>query len=103
MNTGPDSGKLLVSENVVRAACTSERVTDAPHDLYKYPARFSPIFARETIYAFTQPGDLVLDPFCGGWTTVVWSVKLGRRAVCFDVSSLASFSCRIEATPVSLV
>ena len=31
------------------------------HGFYKYPARFSPVFASAAIRAFTEPGDLVLD------------------------------------------
>src|ERR1700722_10958066 len=36
------------------------------HDFYKYPARFSPAFARTLIEVFTEPGDVCLDPHVGG-------------------------------------
>ena len=48
-----------------------ERVAGLTHAFYKYPARFSPRFARAAIQAFTSPGDFVLDPFMGGATTIV--------------------------------
>ena len=41
-------------------------VAGRTHSFYRYPARFSPEFARKAIEAFTQPGDTVLDPFMGG-------------------------------------
>jgi adenine-specific DNA-methyltransferase len=36
---------------------------------------------------YTREGDLVLDPFCGGGTSVDVARSLGRRAVGFDLSS----------------
>jgi site-specific DNA-methyltransferase (adenine-specific) len=36
------------------------------------------------IEAFSQPGDLVLDPFCGSGTTGVAAKMLGRRFVLVD-------------------
>lgn len=50
---------------------------------------------------FTQPGEIVLDPFMGGGTTLVEACSLGRRAVGTDVSSLATFTARVKTTPLS--
>lgn len=94
--------RLIVPESLVAAVSNREKVTGAPHDFYRYPARFSPIFAREVIKAFTNPGDFVLDPFCGGGTTLVEALSLGRRAAGMDVSSLAAFLARIKTTPISV-
>jgi DNA modification methylase len=93
---------LPVPEPLIDAVSSQKRVSGAPHDFYRYPARFSPIFAREAIKAFTQPGELVLDPFCGGGTTLVEAVALGRRAAGMDVSSLAAFLSRTKTTPISV-
>jgi len=40
----------------------------------------------QLIEAYTEPGDLVLDPFCGGGTTLVASKQLGRKWMGFDIS-----------------
>ncbi len=87
---------------MVEAVSTRERVKGVPHDFYRYPARFPPAFAREVIQAFTSPGDLVFDPFCGGGTTLVEAISLGRRAAGMDISSLATFLARAKTTPISV-
>lgn len=61
------------------------------HSLYKYPARFSPVFARRAVEAFTKPGETVLDPFSGGGTSIVEARLAGRNAFGSDLSSLAVF------------
>jgi DNA modification methylase len=94
--------RVIVPESLVAAVSNRERVTGAPHDFYRYPARFSPVFAREVIKTFTEPGDFVLDPFCGGGTTLVEALSLGRRAAGMDVSSLAAFLARTKTTPISV-
>ena len=66
-------------------------VTGYTHDVYRYPARFSPLFARAAIELFTEPGDTVLDPFAGSCTTVVECLVSGRHAVGADISPLAVF------------
>jgi site-specific DNA-methyltransferase (adenine-specific) len=35
----------------------------------------------ELVADFTDPGDLVLDPFCGSGTTGVACLRLGRRFI----------------------
>lgn len=94
--------RVIVPESLVAAVSNRDKVTGAPHDFYRYPARFSPVFAREAIKTFTQPGDFVLDPFCGGGTTLVEALSHGRRAAGMDVSSLAAFLTRTKTTPISV-
>ena len=49
-----------------------------------------------------QFGELVLDPFCGGGTTLLEAISLGRRAAGMDVSALATFIARTKTTPLSV-
>src|SRR2546421_5807204 len=71
-------------------------VSGLTHDFYRYPARFSPLFARTAIELFTEPGDTVLDPFAGGFTSVVESLATGRHAVGADISRLAVFLGKVK-------
>lgn len=45
--------------------------------------------ARYYIDVFSKEGDIVLDPFVGGGTTLIASELIGRRAVGFDVDMKA--------------
>ena len=71
------------------------------HNFYRYPARFSPRFARAAIQIFTGPGDLVLDPYVGGGTSLIEALATGRDAIEVDISPLAEFVSRIKTTVFS--
>src|ERR1700724_3237485 len=86
---------------LVAAARDAAPVRGLTHGFYKYPARFSPVFAGAAIKAFTQPGDLVLDPHVGGGTTLVEAIAAGREAVGVDISTLAEFVTGIKCTVFS--
>lgn len=53
---------------------------------------------RYYIEAFSAPGDLVLDPMCGGGTTGVACALLGRRCVLADIDAAAldTTMCRLS-------
>lgn len=87
---------------VEQAVLDSRPVTGLTHQFYRYPARFSPSFARAVIEAFTEPGDLVLDPFVGGGTTAVEAIALGRLSVAADISALARFVSQVKTTPLTM-
>lgn len=66
------------------------------HRHYNYPARFSPLLIGKAIEIFTKPGDLVLDPYVGGGTTLVEAYARGRKAIGSDISTLAAFVSRAK-------
>jgi len=74
-------------------------VVGLTHGFYRYPARFSPQFAAAVIEQFTELGDLVLDPFAGGGTTIVEGLARGRVVIGNDINSLAVFVSRVKTTP----
>lgn len=80
------------------AVLTAEPVSGLTHNLYRYPARFSPRFAREAILAFSEPEDVVLDPFMGGGTTLIEALATGRQPIGADISPLASFVSQVKTT-----
>ena len=88
--------RTAFGERIIGAARDASRVTGLTHGFYRYPARFSPVFARSVIEAFTEPGDWVFDPFAGGGTTLVEAMALGRNALGIDISSLSAFVCEAK-------
>src|SRR5690349_20390462 len=86
---------------LVAGAGDCEPVNGLTHSFYKYPARFSPQFARATIETFTRPGQLVIDPHMGGGTTLVEARALGRDSIGIDISELAEFVATVKTTVYS--
>lgn len=54
-----------------------------------YPTQKPEALLRLVVEALTNPGDRVLDPFCGSGTTLAVCAKLGRGCVGIDSSSAA--------------
>ena len=75
---------------------------DAPpsaREYLDYPTQKPMSLIRRLIEASSDPGDLVLDPFCGSGTTLAVAEQLGRRWIGFDVgdAALAVAVPRLEA------
>lgn len=58
--------------------------------------------ARYYIDCFSAPGDMVLDPFIGGGTTLVACELIGRRGIGFDLdpAALATTAKRLDETEI---
>ncbi|MBI4590258.1 MAG: hypothetical protein HY725_15605 [Candidatus Rokubacteria bacterium] len=82
-------------------ACGYSYTSGKTHNFYHYPARFSPEIARCVIGTFSRPGDLVIDPFMGGGTSVIEALTTGRRVIGVDINSLALFVSLARTTPLS--
>lgn len=87
--------RLLTSLHSGRSA------TGLTHNFYRYPASMSPYVAREVILQYTRPGDVILDPFVGGGTSIVEAVAVGRRAIGIDLNPIATFVTSAKTTPLS--
>lgn len=86
------------AKTLIEAACDRSRISGLTHKFYRYPARFSPAFAREFIKQFSRLGDLVYDPFMGGGATLVEASANGRMALGTDISNLADFVSDAKTT-----
>ena len=93
-----DSG---LADDFLKGVHAPQPVSGFTHSYYRYPARFSPLFVRAAIRAFTSPGDVIVDPFMGGATTLVEARTLGRVAIGLDISSLACFIARSKTRLLS--
>jgi DNA methylase len=64
-----------------------------------YFAMFPPGFVERYVLAFTEPGDIVFDPFCGRGTTIFESLLLGRYAYGVDINPVAACVSAAKAAP----
>ncbi len=58
------------------------------HGFHAYAGRMHPSIARGAINRWSDPGDVVLDPFCGSGTVLVEAMGSGRTALGIDASPL---------------
>ncbi len=65
-----------------------QRQSVALHEI-AYRACFKPQLPRLFIEAFTAPGDVVYDPFCGRGTTIIEAARLGRNVIANDINPLS--------------
>lgn len=90
-----------IVEKLTTSATDKSRISGLTHNFYRYPARFSPKFASTVIELFSKPGDLVLDPYMGGGTTIIEAMISGRRAIGNDLNSLSIFLTKVKTTKLS--
>ena len=64
----------------------------ATHDA-KWRGNWSPYIPRNILLRYSQPGDLVLDQFAGGGTTLVEAKLLNRNIIGVDCNDVASARC----------
>jgi hypothetical protein len=57
------------------------------HRLHPYLGKFIPQLAEIFLRKYFQPGQTVLDPFCGSGTTLVQANELGINSVGYDISA----------------
>ena len=65
----------------------------ATHDA-KYRGNWSPYIPRNLLLRYSQEGDLVLDQFVGGGTTLIEAKLLNRSVIGVDINPVALERCR---------
>ena len=65
----------------------------ATHDA-KWRGNWSPYIPRNIILRYSQEGDLILDQFAGGGTTLVEAKLLNRNIIGVDINDVALNRCR---------
>jgi hypothetical protein len=68
------------------------------HGFHTYPARMHPVTAARLVRAVSEPGQTVLDPFCGSGTVLVEAMLAGRRARGTDLNPLAVRIARLKTS-----
>ncbi|MBN2588380.1 MAG: hypothetical protein JXA96_00840 [Sedimentisphaerales bacterium] len=90
-----------ILDQLASAALDKTPVNGYTHNFYRYPARFSPTFASTAINLFSKRGDIVLDPYMGGGTTIIEGMLQGRRVIGIDLNSLAVFITKVKTTKLT--
>ena len=75
-----------------------------------YPTQKPEALLKRIIETSSNPGDVVLDPFCGSGTTIAVAQKLGRKWIGIDISPTACKimtqrlrSIRVHTTEVDII
>ena len=81
-------------------AADSESADRGTHGMHAYPARMHAAVAAHVIARLSQPGDRVVDPFCGSGTVLVEAMCAGRRSAGVDLNPLAIRVAEVKTTRV---
>jgi len=72
------------------------------YKMHRYFARRPHNVFSELIKHYTEEGDIILDPFCGGGVTVVEGLLLSRKVIGVDINPLATFVTEMEILPLNV-
>ncbi len=61
------------------------------YNFHRYFARKQSTVMAEYIDHYSNPGDIVLDPFCGSGVHVIEAVRLGRKGFGIDLNPQSIF------------
>jgi hypothetical protein len=95
------TGRLAVDTLTNEFWTSRQRAANSLHEI-SYRACFKPQLPRFFIERFTQPGQIVYDPFMGRGTTVLEAALLGRQAIGCDVNPLSAILIAPRLVPPSI-
>ena len=82
--------------------CIPRLVENSRERLPDFPTQLPLALVRPIVLCASQPGDLVIDPFCGSGTTGVAAVAGNRRFIGLEKSSrFAGLACQRLSTQAS--
>lgn len=88
-----DGLKIYLDETKGKPLTTNwtdiDRVSNTSGDRLGYPTQKPIALLERIISASSNPGDVVLDPFCGCGTTIAAAQKLGRKWIGIDITHLS--------------
>ena len=80
-----DKAKYLTPEFGVRTNLWTYTNTHSDKEAYEHPALMPPGLALDLIKTYSNPGDLVLDPFMGSGTTARQAYSVDRNWIGFEI------------------
>ena len=92
----------LDHEQVPQLEVPEDQLGRLTHQLFRFPAKFHAPVVRELIARYTEPGQRLLDCFCGSGTLLIEAAVSGRHCVGADIDPLSVFLANVKAQPVDL-
>ena len=99
-----DTSDLIISKDSggeVWEVPTSSPTRYLSHDYFRYIGKFPPQIPRKLLLDYSNSGDLVLDPMCGGGTVLIEGRMLGRRGIGNDVNPVSLLISSVTTRCVS--
>ncbi|MFQ6063280.1 MAG: DNA methyltransferase, partial [Methanosarcinales archaeon] len=72
------------------------------YKMHRYFARRPYTVFNYLIKHYSNVGDIIFDPFCGGGVTVIEGLRLRRKVIGVDINPIATFITRMEAIDLDL-
>ncbi len=70
------------------------------HSIHRWYGKFMPSTPRWAIKEFTEPNEVIFDPFCGSGTVCLEAMLAGRQVIGNDIDPLACLISRVKTTPI---
>ncbi len=85
---------------IERIANSPQRDIGFTRQFYSYPAKFQYRLPAYLVEAHSTEGDIIVDPYCGGGTTLLESGLQGRRSVGYDLNPFAVLISKVKTTRI---
>jgi DNA modification methylase len=72
------------------------------HDYHSYFAAFPPEIVSRLLKKYSKKGDVFLDPFMGGGSSVVEGFTNKRKTIGSDISNFSKFLSKSKCTPIKI-
>jgi len=92
----------MVTSNMLGLGILETTAYTPVYFMHKYWARRPWKVFSKIIQVFTEPGDIILDPFAGGGTTLIEGLILRRKVVAVDLNPLACMVMKKEVEPLNI-
>ena len=72
------------------------------HDFHPYFAAYPPELVSRLLNKYSNKGDIFLDPFMGGGSSIVEGYRLKRNTIGMDISPFAKFISEVKTNPIKV-
>lgn len=92
----PSLTSYNIKEHNTDLSFATHKVLEGRNKIHPYPAMLHPKLVDFLLDRYAQPGDVVLDPFCGSGVTLLESGVRGYESVGFDINPVALLIAKVK-------